>query len=63
MLFLITTTMYAEWMVMKFRITGLIAQAACGTAALLSMFAYGYWILSNQVPLSFNLPMTRIDAV
>ncbi len=62
-LFLITTTMYAEWMVMKFRITGLIAQAACGTAALLSMFAYGYWILSSQVPLSFNLPMTRIDAV
>jgi Ion channel len=62
-LFLVTTAMYAEWMVMKFRVTGLIAQAACGTAAMLSVFAYAYWILSSQVPSSFNLPMARIDAV
>lgn len=62
-LYLITTAMYAEWMVMKFRVTGLIAQAACGTAALLSVFAYAYWILSSQIPTSFTLPMARIDAL
>ncbi len=62
-IFLVTTAMYAEWMVRKFRVTGLIAQAGCGTAAVLSVFAYAYWILSSQVPSSFNLPMARIDAV
>jgi len=62
-IFLVTTAMYAEWMVMKFRIAGLIAQAACGTAALMSMFAYSYWVLSSQVPASFNAPMARIDAI
>lgn len=60
---LLTRIIESEWMVMKFRVTGLIAQAACGTAAVLSMFAYAYWILSSQVPSSFNLPMARIDAV
>lgn len=62
-IFLVTTAMYAEWMVMKFRIAGLIVQAACGTAALLSVFAYSYWVLSSQVPSSFNAPMARIDAI
>ena len=62
-IFLVTTAVYAEWMVRKFRVTGLIAQAGCGTAAVLSVFAYAYWILSSRVPSSFNLPMGRIDAV
>jgi Ion channel len=61
--FLVTAAIYAEWLVIKFRVTGLIAAAACGTAAVLSVFAYAYWILSSQVPASFNLPMARVDAV
>jgi hypothetical protein len=61
--YLVTTAMYAEWIVMKFRLTGLIAEAACGAASVLSVFAYGYWVLSSQVPASFNLPMARIDAI
>jgi hypothetical protein len=61
--YLVTTAIYAEWIVVKFRLAGLIAEAACGAASLLSVFAYGYWVLSSQLPASFNLPMARIDAI
>jgi Ion channel len=61
--FLVAAAIYAEWIVIKFRVTGLIGAAACGTTAVLSVFAYAYWILSSQAPAAFNLPMARIDAV
>jgi hypothetical protein len=62
-LLLVVAVVYAEWVVIKYRIAGLIAAAGCGTAAALSAFTYWYWLLSNLVPASFNAPMSRIDAI
>jgi voltage-gated potassium channel len=60
---LVVLAIYAEWIVIKYRIAGLVIAAGYGMSAILSAFAYNYWLLSNLVPASFNLPMTRMDAV
>jgi hypothetical protein len=60
---LIIAAIYAEWIVIRYGVTGLVIGAAYGMSAILSAFAWGYWLLSNLVPASFNLPMTRMDAV
>jgi predicted transcriptional regulator len=62
-LVLVTTVIYPEWMVIKYRIAGLVSASVCGAVAVLSVFAYVYWLLSNVVPASFNLPLGRVDAV
>jgi hypothetical protein len=49
--------------VTKYGVIGLIIAAACGMSGVLSMFAYAYWSLASLIPASFNLPMTRVDAV
>jgi hypothetical protein len=61
--YLITTVVYAEWVVIKYGIVGLVAQVACGAVAVLSLFAYLYWLLSSLRPASFNLPLSRVDTV
>jgi hypothetical protein len=60
---LVTTVIYAEWVVIKYGIAGLVAAAGCGVVAVLSVFAYVYWLLSSLRPASFNLPLSRVDAV
>lgn len=60
---LVTAVIYAEWVVIKYGVIGLIIAAACGMSGVLSMFAYAYWSLASLIPASFNLPMTRVDAV
>jgi hypothetical protein len=61
--YLISTVLYAEWVVIKYGITGLVSAAACGTMAVLSAFAYLYWLLDGLRPASFILPLSRIDAI
>jgi voltage-gated potassium channel len=60
---LVNTVVYAEWTVIKYGIVGLISAAVCGTAAVLSAFAYSYWVLDSLRPASFNLPLSRVDAI
>jgi Ion channel/Ribbon-helix-helix protein, copG family len=60
---LISTVLYAEWVVIKYGVTGLVSAAACGTVAVLSVFAYAYWLLGSLRPASFNLPLSRVDAI
>jgi voltage-gated potassium channel len=62
-LYLISTVLYAEWLVIKYGVSGLVSAAACGAMAVLSAFAYGYWLLDGLRPASFNLPLSRVDAV
>jgi Ribbon-helix-helix protein, copG family len=62
-LYLISTVLYAEWVVIKYGITGLVSAAACGTMAVLTAFAYAYWLLERLRPASFNLPLRRVDAI
>jgi predicted transcriptional regulator len=62
-LLLVVAVVYAEWVVIKYGVVGLIAAAGCGTAAALSAFAYLYWLLSNLAPASFNTSMSRVDAI
>jgi hypothetical protein len=62
-LVLVTAVVYVEWVMIRYGTAGLIAAAACGTAAVLSVFAYAYWLLSNLSLASFNLPMSRVDAI
>jgi hypothetical protein len=62
-LVLVSTVIYPQWFVIKYGIAGLVSAAGCGAVAALSVFAYVYWLLSSLVPTSFNLPMSRIDAV
>ena len=62
-LYLITTVMYAEWMAIKYGIVGLVSMAGCGALAVLSVFAYVYWLLGSLRPASFNLPLSRVNAV
>ena len=60
---LVTTVIYAEWVVIKYGIAGLVFAAGCGAVAVLSVFAYVYWLLGSLRPASFNLPLSRVDAV
>jgi voltage-gated potassium channel len=60
---LVTAVVYAEWVVIKYGVIGLIVAAACGMSGVLSMFADAYWSLASLIPASFNLPMSRVDAV
>jgi voltage-gated potassium channel len=62
-LYLISTVLYAEWVVIKYGITGLVSAAASGTMAVLSAFAYLYWLLEGLRPASFILPLSRINAI
>jgi Ion channel len=62
-LYLISTVLYAEWVVIKYGITGLACAAGCGTMAVLSAFAYLYWLLESLRPASFTLRLSRIDAI
>jgi hypothetical protein len=61
--YLISTVMYAEWVVIKYGVAGLVSAAACGAASVLSAFAYLYWLLASLRPASFNLPLSRVDAI
>jgi Ion channel len=60
---LIFAAIYAESIVIRYGVTGLVVAAAYGMSAVLAAFAYGYWLLSNLVPASFNVAMSRMDAV
>jgi predicted transcriptional regulator len=60
---LVTSVIYPEWFVIKYRIAGLVSAAVCGVIAVLSVFAYVYFLLSNLVPGSFNLGLKRVDAI
>jgi predicted transcriptional regulator len=60
---LVAAVIYAEWMVVRYGIKGLVSAAVCGAVAVLSAFAYGYWLLSSLRPASLNLPLSRVDAV
>lgn len=62
-LYLISTVLYAEWLVIRYGISGLVSGAVCGAMAVLSAFAYIYWLLGSLRPASFNLPMSRVDAI
>jgi Ion channel len=59
----IAIVLYAEWMVIKYGIAGLASMAGCGALAVLSAFAYVYWLLDSLRPASFNPPLSRVDAV
>jgi voltage-gated potassium channel len=61
--YLVATAIYAEWWVIKYGIVGLVSAAGCGAVAVLSVFAYVYWLLSSLVPTTFNLPLSRVDAI
>lgn len=61
--YLISVVVYAEWVVIKYGIAGLIFWATCGALAVLSVFAYIYWLLSSLRPASYNLPLSRVDAL
>lgn len=60
---LVTTVINAEWVVIKYGIAGLVSAAGCGAVAVLSVFAYVYWLLGSLRPASSNLPLSRVDAV
>jgi predicted transcriptional regulator len=60
---LVTTVIYPEWFVIKYGIAGLVSAAAGGVLAVLSAFAYAYWLLSGLRPGSFNLRLSHVDAV
>jgi predicted transcriptional regulator len=60
---LITSVVYAEWVVIKYGVVGLVSEAACGAVAVLSLFAYIYWLASGLRPAAFNLPLSRVDAI
>ena len=62
-LYLISTVLYAEWVVIKYGVSGLVSAAVCGAMAVLSAFAYVYWLLESLRPASFNLPLSRVDAI
>jgi voltage-gated potassium channel len=62
-LVLVTTVIYPEWFVIKYGIAGLVSAVGCAAVAMLSAFAYVYWLLSGLVPASFNLPLSRVDAI
>jgi hypothetical protein len=62
-LYLISTVLYAEWLVIRYGIAGLVSGAVCGAMAVLSAFAYGYWLLGSLRPASFNLALSRVDAI
>jgi predicted transcriptional regulator len=61
--YLVSTVLYAEWMVIKYGVSGLVSAAGCGAMAVLSAFAYAYWLLESLRPGSFNLPLSRVDAI
>lgn len=61
--YLVSTVLYAEWVVIKYGVSGLVSAAACGALAVLSAFAYVYWLLESLRPASFNLPLSRVDAI
>jgi hypothetical protein len=61
--YLISTVLYAEWVVIKYGVTGLVSAAACGAMAVLTAFAYLYWLLESLRPASFNLRLSRVDAI
>ncbi len=61
--YLISTVLYAEWLVIKYGVGGLVCAAGCGAMAVLSAFAYVYWLLEGLRPGSFNLPLARVDAI
>jgi hypothetical protein len=54
---------YAEWVVIKYGVAGLVSEAACGAVAVLSLFAYVYWLVSSLRSAAFNLPLSRVDAI
>ena len=58
----IVVALWAEWMVIKYGIAGLVSMAGCGALAVLSAFTYVYWLLASLTPGSFNLPLSRVDA-
>ncbi len=62
-LYLISTVLYAEWVVIKYGVSGLISAAVCGAMAVLSAFAWVYWLLGSLRPAPFNLPLSRVDAI
>lgn len=61
--YLVSTVLDAEWVVIKYGVTGLVSAAACGALAVLSAFAYVYWLLGSLRPASFNLPLSRVSAI
>ena len=61
--YLISTVMYAEWLVIKYGVSGLVAATVCGAMAVLTAFTYGYWLLDGLRPGSFNQPLARVDAI
>ncbi len=61
--YLISTVLYAEWVVIKYGIAGLVSAAVCGAMAVLSALAYVYWLLGSLRAASFNLPLSRVDAI
>jgi voltage-gated potassium channel len=61
--YLISTVLYAEWLVIRYGVTGLVSAAACGAMAVLSAFAYVYWMLGSVRPASFTQPLARVDAI
>jgi len=61
--YLVSTVLYAEWLVIKYGVTGLAAAAGCGTMAVLSAFSYIYWLIGSLRPGFFNLPLARVDAI
>ncbi len=62
-LYLVSTVLYAEWVVIKYGVSGLVSAAGCGAMAVLSAFTYVYWLLGSLRPGSFNLPLSRVDAI
>jgi hypothetical protein len=61
--YLISTVLYAEWLVIKYGVTGLVSAAGCGAMAVLTAFAYLYWLVESLRTASFNLPLSRVDAI
>jgi hypothetical protein len=62
-LYLISTVLYAEWLVIRYGVSGLASAAGSGAIAVLSAFAYVYWLLGSLRPAFFNLPLSRVDAI
>jgi hypothetical protein len=62
-LYLISTALYAEWLVIRYGVSGLASAAVSGAMAVLSAFAYVYWLLGSLRPAFFNLPLSRVDAI
>jgi hypothetical protein len=59
----LSTALYAEWLVIRYGISGLVSAAVSGTLAVSSAFAYAYRLLGSLRPGFFNLPLSRIDAI